>query len=376
MDKKHGAAVAGLLAFFQALELLAGTVVAGYRADFQVGTMPSGWSYLWNENGSITNPADFVFLETDVLSTNEWQTDGANPGRPDPGQGGHLRLTDVGVCSGQTEPDAYAIAGFATQASGRHFLTDSWVVLNSTNSSGVELRVFVDNEVPLLVETIATAGQTNHFEMDLGLLAPGDTVYVALGPGADPVNDFCQWDFSIGREPTWFGSGYPDPEEVPVPANRLALGQLDIFQGGRPRCFSFRDDYLSARSYTVFSNTISQSHGHAPKMFSEERVVSIDNQPLMAQYALECPEKMLLCHYNLKEIKLMRHTEFADFSPGHWLYYPGSVLTHAVSETDTVLTVQDAANFQDLDPVGSPTNNSVVALVPVDSTGGKVWEDA
>ena len=149
-------------------------------------------------------------------------------------------------------------------------------------------------------------------------------------------------------------SGYPDPVEVPV-ATEYALSELDIFNSGQPTTFSFRDDYLGQQGYSVFKETISQSFGHGPKMFSEERVASIANQPFMAQYAVEHPEKMLLCHYNGKQIKVMRHTEFADFFPGHWLYYPGSSLSSGTSASATTITVDNSANFR---------VDSVVAFVP------------
>lgn len=155
------------------------------------------------------------------------------------------------------------------------------------------------------------------------------------------------------------------PEEVPYRALR-PLAELDLFNADQPTTFSFRNDYLSGRGYSVFSNTISQSFGHAPKMFSEERVASIDNQPLMAQYALDRPEKMLLCHYNFKSIKIMQHAEFAEYFPGHWIYYPGSVLPGAIAAGDTQIAVANAANI---------LVSSVIALIPLDPTGAKRWNE-
>ena len=170
-------------------------------------------------------------------------------------------------------------------------------------------------------------------------------------------------------------SGYPDPEEVPLHAER-ALHELEIFNSGQPKPFSFRGDFLAGIGYDFFYNTISQSYGHAPKMFSEERVPSASNQPMMAQYALEHPEKMLLCHYNFKQIKIMQHEEFAGFFPGHWLYYPGSALTDPVSSSDTMLKVASASNFLEREPYGSSVSNSVVALIPLDESGERQWDQA
>jgi hypothetical protein len=346
-------------------------IVADYRNDFLLSAVPAGWHYLWNKNGSVTNEANFVSLELDVSLTNEWQTDGTNPGRPDPGQGGHLRLTAAGVCPGLTAPDAYAVAGYTIQTAGRYFLKDSFLSIGATNSTGVELRVFINSRTPLRISSVTTTNRTV-FDTDLGLLKPGDTVYVALGPGSNAVNDYCQWDFSIDRQPAWYSSGYPDPEEVPVRTVR-PLSQLDLFKSGQPVCFSFRSDYLSGKGYSIFSNTISQSYGHAPKMFAEERELSADNQPLMAQYALDCPEKMLLCHYNFKEIKIMQQAEFAGFFPGHWLYYPGSVLTNNMSAADTTLNVQSTANFIYKNSTGTAISNSILALIPLDGSGARQW---
>ncbi len=345
-------------------------VIASYRADYSAGAVPDNWLYLWNENGSVSNETNFTALEADALETDQWQTDGTNPGRPDPGQGGQLRLTAEGASPGNINPDAYAIAGYTIQTAGRYFLKDGFLSIGATNSTGVELRVFINSERPLRVDSVTTTNLVS-FNTDLGLLKLGDTVYVALGPGGSALNDYCLWDFSIDRQPAWYSSGYPDPEEVPVVPGRT-LGTLDIFKSAQPRCFSFRSDYLSGLGYSIFSNTISQSYGHAPKLFAEERVVSAGNQPLMTQYALDRPEKLLLCHFNFKQIKIMQQPEFAEFFSGHWLYYPGSTLTASVSAGDTVLTVADAKNFIEYAPVGS-IGNSVIALIPLDGAGRRQW---
>jgi autotransporter-associated beta strand protein len=168
-------------------------------------------------------------------------------------------------------------------------------------------------------------------------------------------------------------SRYPDPAEVPLGA-ASPLSQLDMFNLGQPQCFDFRDDYLGLKTYSYFTNTISQSAGHDPKMFSEEVLTSVANQPYMAQYAAEHPEKLLLCHYNFQQILVMAQPEFTNFFPGHWIYNPGSTLTAGISATDTVLSVASTANFTTNSPPGVLTNNDVIAMIPIDAYGKRLWD--
>ena len=180
---------------------------------------------------------------------------------------------------------------------------------------------------------------------------------------------------------------FPDPQEVPIePGKRLPLEALDFFTQGGPRAISFRSDYLGGRPWEQFDATISQSFGHSPKMFDEETYFAPKNLPYMQKYAELHPEKLLLNHWNAREL-LANCEETKYFSPAHWLYFPGTVLQQAIGPAETNITVADGSRFLTVDKIHikqtkemrakkfTGEGNDAVVIVPVES-GKKVWEKA
>jgi hypothetical protein len=206
----------------QLLASVAPVVVADYQDDFQGTSFPQDWEYLWNapvgwnsngqtgavQTGLITDgPATFDALhwngvawtpDGDANYTNNapagflrLESDGGHPGNPDVPSGGEER---------------FAIAAFQIQDSGFYAIEDSLlgIATNASMTDGVEYRVFVNDQAPVgsgIATTNNVAGQSAYayFDTDLGFLAGGDTVYVAVGSNGSHNFDTFELDYSIVR---------------------------------------------------------------------------------------------------------------------------------------------------------------------------------
>ena len=183
-------------------EVQAQAVVAGYQDDFQPGTVPAGWQYLWNATGAIDDPANYLPLEADG---SEWDTDASNPGRPDPVPGNNLHLSATGGHPGNGSPDRYAIAAFTVSEAGLYRIENSFLTMASTSqggsADGVEVRVQV-NRRPATLSKVALALETIRFDLQLGYLDTGDTIYVAFGENGTHIRDAFNMDFTITMTPS------------------------------------------------------------------------------------------------------------------------------------------------------------------------------
>jgi serine/threonine protein kinase len=177
--------------------------IGSYRERFQPATPATGWQYLWNAKGAIGNPAHYQPL---LWSGNEYNVDGKGPiPRADPGA--YLRLVRDGGHPGrgaQQSPakiDYYAIAAHTIQpADGPGYYRLANTSLRRGN--GLEILVHLGGRGPLLSSKVPKEpNPAAVFDSNIGLLAPGDTVYVAVGPdGNDGDDSFTDFDFSIIRE--------------------------------------------------------------------------------------------------------------------------------------------------------------------------------
>lgn len=356
-------------------------IVAGYRQDFQSGTMPSGWSYLWNAVGDIADPGTYAPLEADGAA---WDTDASNPGRPDPDPGGHLNLSANGGHPGNGTPDRYAIAAFTVPEAGHYFLANTFLLLSNTNlggsADGVRLRVQIGADPPL-VDRVVLGFETNTFDADLGLLGPETTIRVAIGENGAATRDAFLWDFRVERTDSHIGSDRPAPAPLPLgPASPLT--DLEIVRQRAPRAFFFRKPEGEARQkpYGTWRDSMRRLNGVNAKVLWEE--INNLGSGIMAdythQYAQDEPSELLLCHYNNESMD----PRFADalpedlrFHPAHWLYLPGSTLAAPLSETGTVLTVADGSLFRtNFGRWG--INNDDIAIVPIETNGIPLWAEA
>ncbi|MFW6164329.1 MAG: hypothetical protein ACODAJ_16290, partial [Planctomycetota bacterium] len=180
--------------------------VADYQGDFQGGTFPTGWAYQWNETSDIGTAAGYTDLIWDGAS--RWDVDGA-PGLPGPNPGAWVYLGATGGHPGRgvndgvgTPFDRYAIAGYEVQPGEAGFLQvgGSGVTVNSGNSNGLDVRVFVNDTLAnRIIET--PGGGPSSVNTVLGRVGVGDTVYVAVGPNTDDSWDGFGLDVRIESAP-------------------------------------------------------------------------------------------------------------------------------------------------------------------------------
>jgi len=194
--------------------------VADYRDDFPRGNeqTQAGWAYLWNapvgwtdsnpgnlNTASIANPeTDFFplspnaslltpdgnlnFIDNRPASALYLSPDGGHPGAA-------LDFKPGSRYNGQAR---YAIAAFTVDQGAVYELTDSFLQLEDVRSSGLEVRVFVNRNNPLIERTVV-ARQRVGFDARLGYLRKGDTVHVAFGADKNIAWDKFFTDFSIVR---------------------------------------------------------------------------------------------------------------------------------------------------------------------------------
>jgi len=174
------------------------STVADYRDDYRTVSPAPGWRYLWNPGGAIGAAANYNGLWWDGAV--RYDSDGV-AGLPDATDMGWGRLFADGGYPGYGQsqtgnPDRYAIAAFTVRRNGHYALADSMFDLDRADATGVSLAVYV-NDQPLAIMLRTPANDGEGFDLDLGWLEAGDTVYVAAGPDGDSAKDKFAWDFTL-----------------------------------------------------------------------------------------------------------------------------------------------------------------------------------
>ncbi len=92
--------------------------------------------------------------------------------------------------------DRYVIAGYTVDSTGEYQINNSFVTNNScTYGNGGIVKVYVDDN--LIDSIIFDVGGNISFDVNLGMIDAGSTIYVALGAnGEDGCNGF-SWDYEI-----------------------------------------------------------------------------------------------------------------------------------------------------------------------------------
>lgn len=176
-------------------------VVATYSTDFQAPTPTTGWNYLYNRNGAITNSANFVSLVGNANAGNPVYTVDGNPSLPRAAPGSFVFFGSTGGHPGQGAVenaggfDVYAIAAYTVSAPGSYAITNSSINRPSSSGVSVEIRVFVNNNAPLVSNSVGQS--TINFNTGLGNLTPGDLIYVAVGPNLSHGFDSFNFNYSI-----------------------------------------------------------------------------------------------------------------------------------------------------------------------------------
>ncbi len=172
--------------------------IAKYRDDFQSSSPAPGWQYLWNSGGAVGDPTNYDAL---VSTGGDYTSDGSPTPTADPAaRFARLGSNNGHAGTGSTQSGSggigrAVIAAYTFAAEGDYVIRDSFVMSN-TNGSGLELTVHVNGQAALYSDFIES-GATASFDVSLGVLSAGDTVYATFGPGSSSTNDFFALDFSI-----------------------------------------------------------------------------------------------------------------------------------------------------------------------------------
>lgn len=172
--------------------------IADYRDDFQTTTPAPGWQYLWNSGGATGDPSNYEAL---VSTGGDYTWDGSPTPTPDPA----TRFARLGSNNGHagTGADQSAsggigravIAAYTVGSDGDYAIRDSFIMSN-VNGSGLDLTLHVNGE-PSVHSDFIESGATASFDVSLGGLSAGDTVYLSVGPGDFGTSDFFSLDFSV-----------------------------------------------------------------------------------------------------------------------------------------------------------------------------------
>lgn len=181
--------------------------VGSYRADFDRANngQSTNWNYYWNapsgldlSTGGLEDQTSYQPLTLTEQRKRVPNVDG------DPSVG-HLILGRNGGHPGQGYADQtnfknrYAIAAFEVQDSGFYALKDSFLELTANSNDGLEVVIGNSANDRLVRNTFTTGGSAHSFDVYLGSLSKGDTVFVAFGANGDHIRDSFRTDFSIVR---------------------------------------------------------------------------------------------------------------------------------------------------------------------------------
>ena len=174
-----------------------GTVVADYQDDYQTGTVPSGWQYLWNSGGAFGNPSNYSALQFDAWRYKPTSTNFPYLGASSSSGNGFAHPGD-GTEEGNGI-ERLAIAAWTVTQDGEYSITDSTVTNDNQYSDGVNVKVHVTGGSVSTLQVIGTQGSGN-FDTSLGFLTAGQVIYVGVGANEDKGGDASNpFDFSIRR---------------------------------------------------------------------------------------------------------------------------------------------------------------------------------
>lgn len=208
-------------------------IVTSFEGAMQPGSPAAGWEYLWNRNGPIGNPANYVALLPTTNPYIYYDADGVPglPGAGDPAAfvylgilvpilsqspvpGGHPAHGTTQAGTGGIE--RFAIAAYTLPSTGIVSIVGSQL-LNADNSlDGLHVQVYLGSQnLPLIdATTSAGLGSSVSFNGSLGFRTAGEKVYVGIGARGDDFFDTFRLRYSIAIEP------------VPEPASCTIFGAL------------------------------------------------------------------------------------------------------------------------------------------------------
>jgi hypothetical protein len=215
-----------------AIAALSWPVLAAREIHFQSEFAPNGaaapgWSYLWNRDGALWNPVTGAGLPGNYKplvrdSSGNWET-AANGAYPDPSPGNALRVSSTGAVPGagstQDAQERFAIVAYTIQPSDitaaggsgsiLGVMTDyTFSSLANPGGTGVNPAIFVNATAVIPPGFLNLPpgftydrSDPTAYDVPLGNLVAGDTIYVAVGSGLSDVGDALAMDFTIALAP-------------------------------------------------------------------------------------------------------------------------------------------------------------------------------
>lgn len=205
-----------------------GEIVADFQADFTYPAPSNGWSYHWNANGAIGNPANYVPLVPDAAGRYE-TVDQTPDAFPDPAPGASLSLTNTTLIPGQGSAqnafERYVIVAYTVSAAditaaggGNQLVLQEYsFAVSGTSADGVTARIYKnDNPTPFVNQPLPPGIVFSHDLPDpnggpipLGPFDAGDVLYIAIGSngtaseltGGNDTNDSLVMDLKIALVP-------------------------------------------------------------------------------------------------------------------------------------------------------------------------------
>lgn len=169
-------------------------------ATLQNSFTESGWSFWWNEKGELGDPALYTEMAA-IESDSESQKFTALP--KDPGwlfvglltEKGHVG--QVGGLPGPGPEQTNSKFGFAAifaytiAKEGKISIAHSSLSTIYDSQDGITISVFVNSEAEPRVTKATKAGEVSEVSFDVGLgdLATGDTIYFAVSPNQNNFSD-------------------------------------------------------------------------------------------------------------------------------------------------------------------------------------------
>ncbi len=202
------------VSFTWTVNTISSEVVAHYQGDYRPGAPASGWQYLWNAQGPIGQASNYSAM----LSNGRYYDSDGLSGLPDASNlaYGSLKLSGGhpgrGASQGQSD-DRYVIAAYTVNRAGIYQVVQSQITDNGCTRNGGLVEIYSNN---LLIQQKAYGPVASSFDVNIGSLVAGDTIYVAAGPNGKDGCDGFVWDYRLEIS----GSSSNTPPVIANPGNQ------------------------------------------------------------------------------------------------------------------------------------------------------------
>ncbi|MFI5382166.1 MAG: dockerin type I repeat-containing protein, partial [Tepidisphaerales bacterium] len=195
------------------------TVIAEFNNDFTPTGVKPGWSFLWNANGPIGSGSTAYVNNFAPLQP------AAGGGYIAPGTGLTIfpapdaaSMPSITPGPGSTQGDRierYAIVGYTVNAAdiaasggGVQMFPYRFSVLDTSStqtSDGIRSAIYANTSLVvsqiLPPDFVYDSSAPDAYAVSVGLLRPGDTVYIATGPRSTNTGDLLNLDFTLTLSP-------------------------------------------------------------------------------------------------------------------------------------------------------------------------------